>query len=253
MSKKNLLISIAVLGMLITGYLSYSYFTNAVPFCSVDAISSCASVVKSHYAKIGFVPVAFAGFVAWASLLVAFLFLNKTIAKNIALGISGVGVVAGGYFNGIMFWKLNAFCPWCESSHFLMIATFLILAHGFFMTKKLAKGVSAAVILFVVPFWLVSSGSTSQENYPLADCLSEKNVVMYGAYWCPHCKEQKELFGSSFERIKYVECAEKDNPRQQTAECKTAGVKQYPTWIKNDGERVTGTQSLESLKALGNC
>ena len=29
---------------------------------------------------------------------------------------------------------------------------------------------------------------------------------MYGAWWCPHCVEQKEKFAASFEYVPYVEC-----------------------------------------------
>ena len=30
---------------------------------------------------------------------------------------------------------------------------------------------------------------------------------MYGLYWCPHCIEQKEMFGAAFHYVPYVECA----------------------------------------------
>ena len=31
---------------------------------------------------------------------------------------------------------------------------------------------------------------------------------MYGAYWCPHCAHQKELFGAeAWSLIPYVECS----------------------------------------------
>jgi len=31
-----------------------------------------------------------------------------------------------------------------------------------------------------------------------AECLNQKGAVMYGAYWCGHCKDQKKMFGNSF-------------------------------------------------------
>ncbi|MBI4140828.1 hypothetical protein HY485_03240 [Candidatus Woesearchaeota archaeon] len=259
MNKKAWLILIALSGTLITGYLSYVHFTNTVPFCGTEGITGCSTVVASHYAKIGFVPVAFAGFVAWLSLLfIAFLLWfdddNKRAAHKIGLGITAVGIVAAGYFNGVMFFKLGAFCPWCESAHSLMVLYFFMLAQGVFTTKRLLKSLIAGLLLFALPFGAVGfDGANNADASLLVDCLSEKNVVMYGTYWCPHCKEQKALFGESFERIKYIECAEKDNPRQQTAECKIAGIKQYPTWIKDTGDRITGTQSLESLKEWAGC
>ena len=31
----------------------------------------------------------------------------------------------------------------------------------------------------------------------LAQCLTEKEVIMYGTEWCSHCKNQKAMFGES--------------------------------------------------------
>lgn len=58
-----------------------------------------------------------------------------------------------------------------------------------------------------------------------AQCLADKGVKMYGAEWCPHCKEQKEMFGESFAKIEYVECT------IDQVKCNIAGIKGYPTWI----------------------
>ena len=83
----------------------------------------------------------------------------------------------------------------------------------------------------------------SLENGPLAKCLTEKGVKMYGTEWCPHCKNQKKLFGSSFQYINYTDC---DKNRQ---ECLSAGVQGYPTW-EIDGQNYPGEQSLERLAQL---
>src|SRR5580658_4338006 len=40
-----------------------------------------------------------------------------------------------------------------------------------------------------------------------AQCLATKQVKMYGLYWCPHCIEQKEMFGDAFHYVPYQECA----------------------------------------------
>jgi hypothetical protein len=62
-----------------------------------------------------------------------------------------------------------------------------------------------------------------------AKCLSSKQVKMYGAYWCPHCADQKEEFGKSFQYVNYVECAIK-NSRELSPACKAAGVEHFPSW-----------------------
>lgn len=87
----------------------------------------------------------------------------------------------------------------------------------------------------------------------LAECLTEKGVKMYGAYWCPHCQKQKKLFGKAFEKVTYVECAVPGDPRSQTQACKDADIQSYPTWVFPDDKRVTGEQSLTQLAERADC
>jgi glutaredoxin len=61
-----------------------------------------------------------------------------------------------------------------------------------------------------------------------AKCLAQKEIKMYGADWCSHCKNQKEMFGSSFQYVNYIECAEGQYGQKQI--CKDNGIKSYPTW-----------------------
>ena len=81
----------------------------------------------------------------------------------------------------------------------------------------------------------------------LAQCLKDKNVVMYGAAWCGHCQNQKKLFGESFSLVPYVECP--DNIQQ----CLDLRIDGYPTWIWPDGTRLEGEQSLETLAEKSGC
>ena len=51
---------------------------------------------------------------------------------------------------------------------------------------------------------------STDQAIELAKLMSEKGITMYGAYWCPHCSRQKELFGQeAWSYISYVECAPK--------------------------------------------
>lgn len=87
-----------------------------------------------------------------------------------------------------------------------------------------------------------------------ARCLKDRNVLMYGAYWCPHCAEQKELFGASFKYAPYVECGIEGNRRGERQACKDAGIKLFPTWqFPPTGERVEGNLSLEALRDKTGC
>ncbi|MBI2138881.1 hypothetical protein HYU13_04785 [Candidatus Woesearchaeota archaeon] len=85
-----------------------------------------------------------------------------------------------------------------------------------------------------------------------AQCLTDKGAVMYGASWCPHCQNQKEMFGGSWRFIDYKECAV-PNSRMQSAACSDAGVNAYPTWDFGKGNRKTGEFSLRELSQITGC
>jgi glutaredoxin len=86
-----------------------------------------------------------------------------------------------------------------------------------------------------------------------AECLSKKQLKMYGAYWCPHCAEQKEKFDASFEYVPYIECGVPGERRAETQQCLQAGVKQFPTWVFPDGTREARVFELEELSQKSTC
>lgn len=88
---------------------------------------------------------------------------------------------------------------------------------------------------------------------PLAQCLTDKGVKFYGAYWCPHCAAQKKLFGRAMSKVTYVECAIPGDPRAQTQACKDANIEGYPTWTFPDGSRLSGEISLQRLAEKSGC
>jgi len=81
----------------------------------------------------------------------------------------------------------------------------------------------------------------------LASCLTEKGLKMFGTARCSHCKNQKAMFGSSFEKINFTDCDEE----KQT--CTDAGIQWYPTWTNAEGKLFPGAQSLEQLATLAGC
>jgi hypothetical protein len=87
------------------------------------------------------------------------------------------------------------------------------------------------------------------DQIALATHLQTIKARMYGAYWCPHCHAQQELFGKeAFSAITYIEC----DPRGKDAQpdlCTAANIKAYPTW-EIRGKYYTGRQSLEKLAIL---
>jgi len=85
-----------------------------------------------------------------------------------------------------------------------------------------------------------------------AQCLSARQAKMYGAYWCPHCADQKEMFGRSFRYVAYIECGIPGS-RDEAKSCVDVGVKHFPTWQFGDGERREGTQPLQALGEKTGC
>jgi uncharacterized membrane protein len=96
--------------------------------------------------------------------------------------------------------------------------------------------------------WEVSTESGEAE-IEIAKYLTESGAKMYGAWWCPHCFEQKQLFGKEASKlIPYTECApEGNNPQSEV--CAQNKVQSFPTWnIK--GKIYTGAQELNRLAKL---
>ncbi|HET6177137.1 MAG TPA: hypothetical protein VFE61_09410 [Candidatus Sulfotelmatobacter sp.] len=85
-----------------------------------------------------------------------------------------------------------------------------------------------------------------------AQCLAAKQAKMYGLYWCPHCIEQKEMFGAAFHNIPYVECAIKGSS-ELAPQCKVAGVKMFPSWQFGMDPPKEGEMSLEALSDKTGC
>jgi hypothetical protein len=96
--------------------------------------------------------------------------------------------------------------------------------------------------------WEITTTSGEAE-IALAKHLTSVGALKYGAYWCPHCYEQKQLFGKeAFAEIAYIECAP-DGQNPQPQKCLAAKIKSYPTWII-DGKVYEGTQKLEKLAEI---
>lgn len=117
------------------------------------------------------------------------------------------------------------------------------------------------VILFVIIFIvgtfafvrMAENGGDGDLRQTLAECLTDNEVAMYGAYWCPYCANQKRDFGKAWKAITYVECAQPGNPRAMSKECKDAGIEGYPTWVFPDGTRLSGYRELDELAEAAGC
>lgn len=115
------------------------------------------------------------------------------------------------------------------------------------------------LILGTIATVLLQSNSTPPgpgKYDAFATCLKDKGAVFYGAFWCPHCQEQKKLFGSAAKFLPYVECSTADGQGQAQI-CKDAKIESYPTWKLADGTEIPNENgagvSLETLAAKTSC
>ncbi len=123
---------------------------------------------------------------------------------------------------------------------------------GFKLSKKHYFLAAAVFALFLLAFWAYSSFTAEGKYDSFAQCLTEKDVTFYGAFWCPNCASQKAMFGKSAKLLPYVECSTSDR-RGQVPVCVDAGIEAYPTWDFANASRQVGVLSLQQLSRLSGC
>ena len=107
------------------------------------------------------------------------------------------------------------------------------------------------LIAGLVVFFIYSNNRPGELD-EFALCLKDKGAKFYGAFWCPHCQNQKKLFGRSQRLLPYIECSTPDG-KNQLQECNDAGIKGYPTWEFVDGSRLEGEIPLSQLAEKTGC
>jgi hypothetical protein len=118
--------------------------------------------------------------------------------------------------------------------------------------RRVAIFASLAVAVIGIAYYLDHRSQHKHDAF--ARCLTERGVKMYGAWWCPHCVEQKEMFSASFEYAPYTECGIKGNLQGQAQVCKDENVMHYPTWqFPPTGERVERVFTLQELSDRTGC
>ncbi len=124
------------------------------------------------------------------------------------------------------------------------------------MQSKISPAVVIIISAVVVVGGLIGiavwQGNKPSAAAPFAQCLTDKGVKMYGAWWCPHCAAQKALFGSAFHSINYVECSP-NGSHDMSQQCKDAGITGFPTWVFPDGTRISGEQTFADLGKPVSC
>lgn len=114
---------LALLGVLVSGYLTYEHFTASTTLaCSDNGAINCLKVTTSQWSVIAGVPVAVAGLGFF--LAMALLCAPTRFAAHVA-GLRLIGVVIG---TAMVLWliyvelfKVNAICLWCTGVHLITL------------------------------------------------------------------------------------------------------------------------------------
>jgi uncharacterized membrane protein len=252
------LLGLSVAGMAVAGYLTYTGWTgDRAAYC--EAGGGCDIVQSSQWATFLGVPTALWGLLMYVGLAYIAWGVRRPIVqwrRAWVLAVIGWGVSV--YLTVISLFIIQATCPYCLGSLGIFTGIMALLLWQrpdgiprFAWPKWLLQTAIPAVIVIAALHAQASERTARGPEDPyqrgLAERVADSGALFYGASWCPHCQEQKALFGASQDRLPYVECSP-GGPRGGVASaCVSAGVQTYPTWVFSDGSRVTAVMSLREL------
>lgn len=270
--------AIAAVGAVITAYLTITKLAGGSAACPTEG---CDKVLSSPYAEVFGLPLALFGFLAYVAMAVFAVgpwLINAETQKDLRRTAEQwtwtfllIGSVAMAFFSGylmyVMVAEIQALCLYCIGSAVCSVILLGLTLAGkewedpgqvFFIGIIVAFATIVGSLAVYAPIHSpkaeTESGyaittTSAPANVALAEHLTETGAKMYGAFWCSHCRDQKQLFGrDAVNALTYVECDPAGtNPQPQV--CQTAGIQSYPTWEIN-GELYQGTRSLDELADL---
>lgn len=279
---RPLIAGLATVGAVVTAYLTITKLTGNEAACPT---SGCDIVLSSPYATVFGLPLALFGVLAYVGMVVlaiAPLLVNPSKQRELhtrllewtrpLLLVGGTAMlVFSGYLMYLLAFEIKATCLYCLGSAALSAALFILALIGQDwpdFSQPIFTGIIVAVVVFVGTVGVYSnvndpaiadSGSeqpgyeittsSGEAEIALAQHLQETGATFYGAWWCPHCYDQKQLFGKeATQYLPYVECSPPDGQSQLDV-CRQAQIPSYPTWEIN-GQRFNGAQSLSALAQL---
>lgn len=110
------------------------------------------------------------------------------------------------------------------------------------MKKIIVMGLIATSLLLT---GCTNETSSTKNLDDFAKCITTAGAKMYGTATCPHCQNQKALFGESFQYINYIDCMATPN------EC--SGIDRVPTREFADGVKEVGEKTFEELATKTAC
>jgi uncharacterized membrane protein len=120
------LLVLAVLGALISAYLTWTHFAGLTPVCSGSG-EGCETVQSSRYASILGMPVALLGLIAYGGLIFSAV-LWREAGLYLGFLISLVGTLFSAYLTYLEIFVIGALCQWCLASAASMVAALICTA-----------------------------------------------------------------------------------------------------------------------------
>ena len=270
---------LAMVGFIDTGAITLKRWGLLGSLSCPGGAEGCDKVLNSAWGSLFGQPLSLFGWMAYAAVLVlAVLPLvlrgdsRAALAKRSWWGLlllsTGMAVFSL-LLMGLMVVKIQAFCFFCVLSASLSLGLFVLSLVGGEWDDRGQVLFRAVIVALVVAMlglgWAASvdrpvaasakgvppavAAISSPQAVALADHLTRSGAVMYTAYWCPHCHEQKELFGkAATAQLTLVECAA-DGRNSQKALCDSKKIEGFPTWEIN-GTLDSGVKSLDQLAQL---
>jgi len=253
------LLAVSSLGVVLTAYLSWAAFSgSAVQGCSAGG--GCDIVLTSRWATLLGLPTSLWGLLGYTALAGIAFIRRADTHWSYAWTAAFFGVCYSVYLTVVSLTILESACPYCLTSLGLMTGTLGLvalqrppeMAHRSWLGLVAGRGTFAALVILILHANYVAPeaepvGPEDPMTRALAEHLTAEGVLFYGASWCPHCQEQKRLFGASASRLPYIECNVAGPNAPQSAACNRAGVRTYPTWVINGRAIVGQVLSLAEL------
>lgn len=125
-------LALVVVGLVISGYLSYVKLTEVPMVCVQNSdVFNCEVVQSSAYSRIAGIPIAWFGFAVYIALFVLLLLQNRIpfLKENGVLVVFGITLFAwlySMYLVYLQFFVLQALCPWCLGHEAVMTILFIV-------------------------------------------------------------------------------------------------------------------------------
>jgi uncharacterized membrane protein len=126
---KILIYIASIIGLLDSGYLSYSKLTETRLYCT-PGLGDCATVNASQWSTIFGIPVAFLGLATYLAILLLLIFGKKIrivapYQEYLFFFITLVGMLFSGYLTYIEAAVLHTYCQWCLVSAAMITLLFI--------------------------------------------------------------------------------------------------------------------------------